>query len=141
MLVSGNGLLADNRKGCKGKRNFCYSNLFQPYHDDSALLSDFFNFNKSYLVDDTLNNEQRRNPHGQSHERTPQKHPTMASATHRMQFTRRCQEVSGTYVRCPGIKDLDESLLSRESYFHYFSFISFFEYRCLAHRDLWLLTN
>lgn len=46
-------------------------------------------------------NKQRRNPHGQDHERTPQKHPTMASATHRMQFTRRCQEVSSTYVQVP----------------------------------------
>lgn len=35
---------------------------------------------------------QRANPHGFGHERTPQKRPTIVSATHRMQFTRRCHD-------------------------------------------------
>ncbi|XP_024226248.1 uncharacterized protein LOC112213568 [Bombus impatiens] len=59
-------------------------------------------------------NKQRRNPHGQDHERTPQKHPTMASATHRMQFTRRCQEVSSTYVQVPDMILRSKTILLTE---------------------------
>lgn len=41
---------------------------------------------------------QRANPHGFGHERTPQKRPTIVSATHRMQFTRRCHDVVSTHL-------------------------------------------